>query len=126
MPQRLNFEHERDENTRSWQRSDPTRALIEPFGQFGYHVTLPGGQHHTVAIARDGDQYYGRCNDCKGFEYHTGPCAHLCTILKADFAGVEDITGQPVTISTVGSGTITVGPDDHHEQVRADGGVRRW
>ncbi|WP_435362320.1 SWIM zinc finger family protein [Haloarchaeobius sp. DFWS5] len=43
-----------------------------------------------VAIACDGDEYVGRC-DCRGFEYQSGPCAHLCMIRKAEFIDAETI-----------------------------------
>ncbi|MCT9095266.1 hypothetical protein [Haloarchaeobius sp. HME9146] len=125
MPVRLDFEGERDGATTSWERADPEAALIERFSHFGYRVCLPGGSHHMIAIACDGDEYVGRC-DCRGFEYQTGPCAHLCTIRKAEFIDAETIDDEPVTVEPVTEETVRLEPDDRAERARADGGVRRW
>lgn len=84
----------------SWQRADPEAALIESTGRYGYRVTLPDGDAHLVAVAREDDEHVGTC-DCEGWEYNDGPCAHLCTVRKASFAGVEDVEGEPVEIPRV-------------------------
>jgi hypothetical protein len=84
----------------SWDRADPAAALIESTGRYGYRVTLPGGDAHLVAVAREDGQYVGTC-DCEAWEYHDGPCAHLCAVRKAAFAGVEDVECEPVTIPRV-------------------------
>ena len=81
----------------SWQRAQPQAALIESTGRYGYRVTLPGGDAHLVAVAVDDGQYVGRC-DCETWQYHDGPCAHLCTVRKAAFIDAEDVQGEPVTI----------------------------
>ena len=84
----------------SWSRADPEAALIESTGRYGYRVTLPDGDAHLVAIAREDGQHVGTC-DCEAWEYHDGPCAHLCVVRKAAFAGVEDMEGEAVTIPRV-------------------------
>ena len=105
----VNFLEERDDDTESWARADPREALIEPFGRFGYKVTLRDGESvHYCALGLEDDEYIGRC-DCKGWEYHDGPCAHLCTLRKADFLGLIDVE------ATDGS------PDDEHEMHHATG-----
>ena len=105
----VDFLEERDDETESWTRADPREALIESFGRFGYRVTLRDGEDvHYCALGIDDGEYNGRC-DCKGWQYHDGPCAHLCTLRKADFLEVIDVE------STDGS------PADEHEMHQATG-----
>lgn len=94
----LDFAAEREAETTSWVRADPTVALIERWGRYGYLITLPGGSAHFAAIGRRSDgTYVGWCK-CKGFQHHDGPCAHLCTLYKADTVGVEAVNERPVTV----------------------------
>jgi len=86
----LDFRAERDRETESWERADPSKALIEHTSRFAYWVMLKGGDAHLVALAHEEDRYVGRC-DCRGFEYHDGPCAHLCTLRKAEFIDAVDV-----------------------------------
>ncbi|WP_205596838.1 hypothetical protein [Halostella salina] len=86
----LDFRAERDRRTESWERADPSEALIERASRFAYRVMLKGGDAHLVALAYEEGRYVGRC-DCKGFEYHDGPCAHLCTLRKAEFIDAVDV-----------------------------------
>jgi len=105
----VNFLEERDGETESWTRADPREALIESFGRFGYKVTLRDGEDvHYCALGLEDGEYLGRC-DCKGWQYHDGPCAHLCTLRKADFLGLVSVE------ATDGS------PDDEHEMHHATG-----
>ncbi|WP_246999431.1 hypothetical protein [Halosolutus gelatinilyticus] len=105
----LDFHTERDEQSRSWTRARPNAALIERFGRFGYKVTLRGGEDvHYCALGVEEDKYIGRC-DCKGWKYHDGPCAHLCTLRKAAFIGLIDVE------KTDGS------PGDEHEMRQMTG-----
>lgn len=105
----VDFLEQRDNETESWARADPRDALIESFGRFGYKVTLRDGDDvHYCALGIEDGEYVGRC-DCKGWKYHDGPCAHLCTLRKADFLGVIDLE------TTDGS------PDDEHEMHQATG-----
>lgn len=90
-PDPINFRSERDKASRSWERSHPDDALIEPFGRFGYKVCLRDGEDvHYCALGLEDGQYIGRC-DCKGWQYHNGPCAHLCTLRKAAFLDRIDV-----------------------------------
>ena len=100
----------------SWERADPAAALIESTGRYGYRVTLRGGNAHLVAVAREDGQYVGTC-DCEGWEYNDGPCAHLCAVRKADFAGVEDVEGEAVSIPRV-----DLDAHENNERAVADGG----
>ena len=46
-------------------------------------------------------EYVGQCKTlvdegsepCKGFLYNEGPCAHLCTLRKAEFIGPVEVNG---------------------------------
>ena len=100
----------------SWQRAAPEAALIERTGRYGYRVALPGGDAHLVAVAHEGGEYVGTC-DCEGWEYHDGPCAHLCTVRKAAFLGVTDARDEPVEIPRVDLDAHETG-----ERAVADGG----
>ncbi|MBZ6496029.1 SWIM zinc finger family protein [Natrinema longum] len=105
----VDFLEERDDGTESWTRADPREALIESFGRFGYKVTLRDGESvHYCALGIEDGEYVGRC-DCKGWQYHDGPCAHLCTLRKADFLELIEIE------ATDGS------PDDEYEMCQATG-----
>ncbi|KZN24593.1 hypothetical protein A4G99_09525 [Haladaptatus sp. R4] len=95
----LNFSVLARNKRSSWERADPKNAAIDPISSYGWRVILPGGNVHVVALAKQRDRYVGRC-DCKGFQFHEGACAHLCTLRKADFVGAKDIYGDPVKIAT--------------------------
>jgi len=99
----LNFDAIAGSDETSWDRADPEAALIESTGRYGYRVTLPDGDAHLVAVAREDGEHVGTC-DCEAWEYHDGPCAHLCTVRKAAFAEVEDVEGEPVAIPRVDLG----------------------
>jgi len=83
--QPLAFDPECAQETTSWQRADPVAASITRLGRYGFVVELPDGDPHVLAIGYppDGDPE-GWCR-CKGFEHNDGPCAHLCTVRKADW-----------------------------------------
>lgn len=92
----LDFEAERDAETTSWERAAPQAALIERLGRYGWTVMLPGGDAHVCALGRrDDGLYVGFCK-CKGYRYHDGACAHLCTLRKADFLGEVETTGGEI------------------------------
>lgn len=96
----------------SWERADPLGALLEVTGSGTVLVTLPDGGVHEVCLASTGGGFVGWC-DCNGWQYHDGACAHLCTVRKAAFGGVEDTAGRPVRIPP--SRQI-------HRPIRTDGG----
>lgn len=97
---RLDFETERREQTASWFRARPHSALIERTTGAAYTVTLEDGSGaHRCVYGQDKDgEYVGLC-DCLGFEYRSegGVCAHLCTLRKADFIGLEDVNGERIS-----------------------------
>jgi len=117
----LAFEVEKQRRTTSWKRAAPNDALLERQGWDEWLVTLPGGTAHAARLHRENGAFVGAC-DCKGWEYRDhdeSPCAHLCTVRKAAFGHVDDVTGQRVRI---------LDPDEERAQnidrVRADGGRR--
>ena len=112
----VDFQSVAGTDSTSWGRADPQAALIERTGRYGYRVTLPDGDAHLVAVAREDGEHVGTC-DCKAAEYHDEPCAHLCTVRKAAFADVEDVNGEPVTIARV-----DLDAHDRDERAIADGG----
>jgi len=93
----VDFEEIAGTDATSWARAQPQAALIESTGRYGYRVTLPGGDTHLVAVAVDGGQHVAQC-DCKAWEYHEGPCAHVSTVRKAAFIDAVDVKGEPVCI----------------------------
>ncbi|APW99415.1 hypothetical protein CHINAEXTREME_17285 [Halobiforma lacisalsi AJ5] len=114
----VDFLEERDGETESWTRADPREALIESFGRFGYKVTLRDGEDvHYCALGIDDGEYVGRC-DCKGWQYHDGPCAHLCTLRKADFLeliAVEATDGSPDDEIEMRQSTGETFDGEHHD-----------
>ncbi len=112
----VDFESVAGTDSTSWGRADPQAALIERTCRYGYRVTLPDGDAHLVAVAREDGEHVGTC-DCKAAVYHDEPCAHLCTVRKAAFADVEDVNGEPVTIARV-----DLDAHDRDERAIADGG----
>jgi len=113
----LDFETLAGTDATSWDRADPQGALIESMSRYSYRVTLPDGEEsHLVAVAIEDGQHVGTC-DCKAFEYHEGPCAHLCTVRQAAFIGERDTRGVRVRIHRVDLETHT-----GDERAATDGG----
>lgn len=122
----LDFEIERDRDTTSFDRADPSTALIEQKHAHVWTVSLPDGEGtHHVMLGFEDDSYIGCCT-CEGFEYHDGPCAHLCTIRKAHQIRYPDVNGTPIQVRDVDRDPDAAEADhyDDPEQARADGGRR--
>lgn len=92
----LDFEAERDKQSGSWTRADPEIAAIEQVTPMVWKVYLWGGSSaHLCYLGKQDGEYRGLCyyhvqgtpTLCKGFKHHEGPCAHLCTLRKAEFIG---------------------------------------
>lgn len=96
-PEPLDFRTQQRARTESWERAEPDAALLERQGWDTWLVTLPGGDVHELQLRRENGAYLGTC-DCAGFEYHEGPCAHLCTVRKADYIHSDDVTGERVRV----------------------------
>lgn len=128
----LDFAAKRDSGSVSWERADPMAAFIETVAWNRWHALLPDGEDtHEVRLERDHGAYLGDCHAltddgkevCRGFDYHDGPCAHLCTVRKAAVVDLPDVEGRPVTIHDVED--VEAERADHAiEKARADGG--RW
>ena len=118
----LDFDAEAEARSTSWERADPDRALIERRSWNEWSVLLPDGEKaHICRLERDHGAYVGAC-DCPGYEHHDGPCAHLCTLRKAEFGHDRDVEGRRVRVLDAdeerAQGAV--------ERIRADGGRRRW
>lgn len=118
----LDFRAEADAGTTSWERADPSQALIERTSPVDYRVMLRDGQSvHTVTYGRERGARVGSC-DCKGFEFRdddASPCAHLCVLRKAEFVGALDVTGHAV--ESVDTAALLDGAEPEPELV-TDGG----
>lgn len=113
----IDFEAARDDGGDSWDRADPRRATIARLTWDQWGVYIPGGDDaHVVTLKHDGHAYVGEC-DCKGDKFSTGPCAHLCTLRKAQFIRAEDVTGEPVDLADDADAV-----DTQLERAVADGG----
>lgn len=121
MGEKLDFESERDQGTESWRRADGLRALISRESRAGWRVTLPDGHDaHRVAFVRQGNDWFGRC-DCRGYQYHDGPCAHLCTLRKAAFVGAKTTDGETVVpLNVATDGGVAKSQDDQAHNVERD------
>ncbi|ELY69319.1 hypothetical protein [Natrinema versiforme] len=125
----LDFRHEADEQTTSWQRADPRAALVERVDPITFRVMLQGGsEYHRVHYALERGAHVGWC-DCKGFEYRddeNSPCAHLCTLRKAEGPGeitpLETVNGEPIEAvdSSALEGGTEIEPD---KRAMTDGGL---
>ena len=121
MTEPLEFRSKLKAESESWERADATRALIETVAWDRWRVTLPDGDDvHECRLHRDHGAFIGEC-DCEGFQYHDGPCAHLCAVRKAAFGRVVDTRGRPVTIHDI-EDVETERYDAKIEQALADGG----
>jgi hypothetical protein len=121
VPEPLAFEVEMQRRTTSWERADPSAALLERQAWDEWLVTLLGGEPHTVRLRRENGVLIGEC-DCKGWQYRDhdeSPCAHLCTVRKAAFGHVDDMIGQRVRILDADEERA-----QNIDRVRADGGRR--
>ena len=115
MTEPLDFQSKRDAESESWERADATAALIETVAWDCWRVLLPDGdESHECHLHRDHGAFVGSC-DCEGFQYHDGPCAHLCAVRKAAFGQVADTRGEPVRIHDL----------DDVERERADAKIER-
>ena len=94
---RADFLAECDDHTGSWQRADPDSARLVPLNRHGWTVRFEDGETHLCALAREREAFVGWC-DCKGFEYNSGPCAHLCALRKAEFIHAKDVDDERVRI----------------------------
>lgn len=79
---RLDFEQAEDDMTSSWTRALEESAAIEPMtpGEFAVKFETSDTAHITH-LAGDGAAYAGRCT-CPGYQFHDGPCAHLCAVFQ--------------------------------------------
>ena len=119
MSSYLDFDQAVDEQTTSWQRADPDAAMIEQRTSTTFAVLLPDGdESHTVTYGKERGAHVGYC-DCDGDRYHDLPCAHLCTLRKAEFIGASDVHGQKIEADDMGPGT------EPEPELIADGGDRR-
>lgn len=117
MTRQIRFKSARDDGGDSWERADPRAATIARLTWDQWGVYIPGGDDaHIVTLRHGGCSYVGGC-DCKGDKFSSGPCAHLCTLRKAEFIGAEDITGERVHLAD----EIDV-VDNQIEKAVADGG----
>ncbi|WP_253737978.1 hypothetical protein [Halohasta salina] len=123
----LDFAQERRESTASWQRADPTEALIERIAWDTWLVTLPDSEDcHEVTLHRDHGALIGECelrhedDRCPARKYNDAdkPCAHLCTILKATLFNDPDIRGSSIEVFDV-SDVGMASADTHIESAMA-------
>lgn len=91
--ERLNFSQVRDAYPDRWERGQPGNAFVKEHNEQPgiYKVRIIDGQWHDCSLVVGLSHYWGTC-DCKGFEHHTGPCAHLVAIRR--LFGACDEFGQ--------------------------------
>ena len=124
----LDFSSERDESTASWQRADPTAALIERVAWDTWLVTLPDSETtYEVSLHRDHGALIGECElrdeadeRCPARKYNDAdePCAHLCTVFKATLFNDPDINGKPIEVFDTDDAAIAAN-DTHIEAAMA-------
>jgi hypothetical protein len=137
----LDFGHQRDANSASFERADPEAVLIERRAWNRFLVTLPDGEHcHEVRLEKRNGAFAGECRlpeegdeydeqqRCPARKYNNDslPCAHLCTIRKA--LVFNDRADDGTTIEVFERDEIEIAAADTHiEDAMADSGreVRR-
>ncbi|MFB6179555.1 MAG: hypothetical protein ABEI77_07530 [Halorientalis sp.] len=130
----LDFKRERERETGSWQRACEEPHLIERVAWDRWLVFFRDSEDaHLVRLHRDHGAYLGGCEidktgeECPGFAYHDGACAHLCAVRRADFGNLLDVRGQPVRIFDMEA--VAQSTADHaaepEERAATDGGIRR-
>lgn len=93
----LSFESDRAST--SYTRATAAATLITIRGRFGYRVRLADGEdEHEVTLYRDRNGYRGCC-DCPGFEFHSGPCAHLWAVKIGEQRGTLSIHAVEYTLN---------------------------
>ncbi|WP_311171774.1 hypothetical protein [Halobellus ordinarius] len=129
----LDFAAKRDGDSASWERADPTGALIERIAWNTWLVTLPDSETtYEVELATEHGAYVGDCTvrdsgeqcPARKFNDRDEPCAHLCTLRKAAFLGIDDDRGESIDVFERDDAAIAAA-DAHIETAMADGGVRR-
>ncbi len=132
----LNFSHQREENSASFERADPEAALIERVAWNRWKVLLPDGETvHEVRLEKRNGAYVGDCRNhepetphdeqerCPARAYNDDelPCAHLCTIRKG--AVLPDRADDGTTIKIFERDDVEIASADPHiEDAMADGG----
>ena len=119
----VDFVDEAHRQSTSWERADPDRALIEQVDTNTYRVMLPGGAVHKCKFGLERGGHVGSC-ECRGWKYRdddSSPCAHLCTLRKAEFVGDNADDGEPVEAVDTFAETDAAG-DAAEPELRADGG----
>ena len=128
----IDFEAERDRDSSSWERACEQPVLIERVAWDRWIVTLADSEDtHLVQLHRDHGAYLGHCTvaeadeECPGWKYHDGPCAHLCAVRRAEFGNRTDTHGQPIRVFDIEA--VVDARADHavETSVATDGGVRR-
>ena len=122
MTRPIDFHSARENGGESWERADPRQATLARLSWDQWGIYLPDGKDaHIVTLRHEDRTYVGKC-DCKGDQFSIGPCAHLCTLRKAEAIGYPDVTGASVRIADE-----TDAVDNHIERAVADGGreIRR-
>lgn len=124
----LNFRREVEKRSTSWTRADPTDAMIQQVAWDRWIVTLKDSDDvYAVDLREEHGAFDGSCRalsngqQCPGFKHHDGPCAHLCTIRKAAFAGTPDVNNTPVRIRSVEQKDRDRG-EEAVESIATDGG----
>jgi len=122
MSDYLNFQRAVDDQTTSWQRGDPDRAIIVKQSTTEYIVGLADGEDtHAVVFGMERGGYVGWC-DCKGYEHHDGVCAHLATLRKAEFMGDRDHNGEPIEAGSTAVDNVEEAVSEPEPEIVPDGG----
>ncbi|DAC85257.1 hypothetical protein [Natrinema versiforme] len=88
---RLDFEAAEQAMTSSWERALEGAAEIEPMQPGEYAVQFDTSDRtHVVRLTSDGTAYAGHCTG-PGYQYHDGPCAHLCAVYQRSLEGVLEV-----------------------------------
>jgi len=125
--ERLDFSQIADAYPERFQKVDLAAAKLVSDDGAQFVVERPDGDGHVVELVSALSHYWGQCT-CDGFEYHDGPCSHLCALKRAEGVGLVDIpSGEPTAISVeVRDGQQQLADQiEPDKRAATDGGVRR-
>lgn len=120
----LAFSEIRETHPDRWDKADLAETSISSLESPGEWVVQrsPDDDSHVVELVRAFSQAWGHCS-CDGFQFHDGPCSHLCAVWRAFQRDLVDVPRAQVRTIEPVVGQQTLEPtDDDVKQAVTDGG----
>ena len=116
---RLEFAPIQEAYPERWDKCDLAQMSITETEPGEYCVQRePNSDAHVAHLAIVLHEPYGKCS-CDGYEYHDGPCSHLCGLWRAHQAELIQIPrGRPQAVTV----DVVDAEEEQAQQAIADGG----